>query len=379
MKITLLLAALLLSVNMQAQKIGMKSNMNDVPGSFTTFPSCPARTSAFPSGTRNASPAKAPAGEKQTYYLEYYDAVYGFDEPCIRSHVQADIIFADGGMVYIPNMFFASQLPAYVEGKLDGNTITIDGGQPVGTVDNNTYYFANVNPNTGEVSDEPIVLTKDPQSGIWTTDSKTLIGLYINDMVPSNLYTFCTQLNYLPESMFPAPVSCKLTAKDYYDRDVTRNLEVIKTEDGLYIKNIMKGYENSWIVGLYGQDGSIEIPSYQVLGDDVAGVFIDDYSYNQPKGVFAYDTADGTYMLQDGLALTDMYSNGQDYSCYNMYFGMKISGLSAGISDIESDSQAVSTEYFDMSGRRISGAGKGVSIKVTKYADGTSKSVKVMR
>lgn len=377
MKITLFLVALLLSVNMQAQKIGTMSNMKEKPEYLTAFPSCPAHTSDMPVMATNQ--ADVPAGEKQTYYLEYYDAVYGFDEPCIRSHIQADFIFAEDGKVYIPNMFFASQLPAYVEGKLNGDIITVEGGQPVGTVDDNTYYFANVNPNTGDVSDEPIVLTKDPQSGVWTTDSKTLIGLYVNEMVSSKLYTFCTQLNYLPESLFPAPISCKLTATDYYDRDVTRNIEVIKTEDGLYIKNIMKGYEDSWVVGLYGQDGCIEIPSYQVLGDDVAGVFIDEYSYNQPKGIFAYDISDGTYILQDGQAFTDMYSDGQNYGCYNMYFNMEISGLSTGISDIDTDRQAVSTEYFDMSGRRTAGAGKGVSIKVMKYADGTSRSVKVMK
>ena len=39
----------------------------------------------------------------------------------------------------------------------------------------------------------------------------------------------------------------------------------------------------------------------------------------------------------------------------------------------------VSTEYYDLSGRRTDGAAKGVGIKVEKYADGTSKAVKVLR
>ena len=43
------------------------------------------------------------------------------------------------------------------------------------------------------------------------------------------------------------------------------------------------------------------------------------------------------------------------------------------------DKEAVATEYYDLSGRRVSAAEKGVTIKVEKYADGTSKATKVMK
>ena len=38
-------------------------------------------------------PAKAPAGDVETFYLEYYDRVYGFENLCVRSHVKSDFIF----------------------------------------------------------------------------------------------------------------------------------------------------------------------------------------------------------------------------------------------------------------------------------------------
>ena len=38
--------------------------------------------------------------------------------------------------------------------------------------------------------------------------------------------------------------------------------------------------------------------------------------------------------------------------------------------------QVVGETYFDLSGRKLSKAGKGVSIKSVKFADGTTKSVK---
>ena len=40
--------------------------------------------------------------------------------------------------------------------------------------------------------------------------------------------------------------------------------------------------------------------------------------------------------------------------------------------------QVVGETYFDLSGRKLSKAGKGVSIKNVKFVDGTTKSVKVI-
>lgn len=72
-------------------------------------------------------------------------------------------------------------------------------------------------------------------------------------------------LNYLPAGAFPASVQCRLTAVDNYDRNISKTLEVIKVEDGYYIKGLMRGYDDSWVVGLYGENGDIKIPSYQCL------------------------------------------------------------------------------------------------------------------
>lgn len=49
------------------------------------------------------------------------------------------------------------------------------------------------------------------------------------------------------------------------------------------------------------------------------------------------------------------------------------------ISSVENSNDAVSTEYFDLSSRRINNADKGISIMRMKYADGTTKAVKVMK
>ena len=56
------------------------------------------------------------------------------------------------------------------------------------------------------------------------------------------------------------------------------------------------------------------------------------------------------------------------------------SGDPTGIETVErgAKKQVVGETYFDLSGRQLSKAGKGVSIKSIKFADGTTKSVKVI-
>lgn len=380
MRKILLLASVMISLCLPAQNITGLVDVKRVSESFRTLPACSPRTDMMSVKAQADKPAKAPAGDVETFYLEYYDRVYGFENLCVRSHVKSDFIFGNDGKVYIPNMFFMSQLPGYIEGTLSGNTITVSGAHNAGTVGENTYYVSQVDPETGSPKNEAFTLTKDPATGIWKTDGNTLLGLYVDELIPENLYSYCAMLNYLPAGAFPASVQCRLTAVDNYDRNISKTLEVIKVEDGYYIKGLMRGYDDSWVVGLYGENGDIKIPSYQVLGDDVAAVFVDELNYNQPEGLFVYDAEADTHSLQDNISLMDMYSdNGTDFYATQVYARMTISGLSADISDVKADRKIVGTEYFDLSGRRVSDAYKGLIIRVTRYADGTSSAEKIMK
>lgn len=80
--------------------------------------------------------------------------------------------------------------------------------------------------------------------------------------------------------------------------------------------------------------------------------------------------------------LFDLYSDGSGLYGNAYYSNLKLGApVSSGISNTVTNDvkDAVSTQYFDLSGRRINGAEKGVNIKVMKFADGTSKAVKVMK
>ena len=91
---------------------------------------------------------------------------------------------------------------------------------------------------------------------------------------------------------------------------------------------------------------------------------------------------DGTYMegeSQDDLKLKMLggyWSDDKSFFCGDVE--TLCSTVSTGIGTIEKtdNMQVVGETYFDLSGRKLSKAGKGLVIKSIKYADGTTKTVK---
>ena len=91
---------------------------------------------------------------------------------------------------------------------------------------------------------------------------------------------------------------------------------------------------------------------------------------------------DGTYMegeSQDDLKLKMLggyWSDDKSFFCGDV--GTLFSTDPAGIETVEKadNKQVVGETYFDLSGRKLSEAGKGIVLKSIKFADGTTKTVK---
>ena len=95
---------------------------------------------------------------------------------------------------------------------------------------------------------------------------------------------------------------------------------------------------------------------------------------------FTYGS-DGSYTQESGLYLMDLYADGKNLNLSDMYNNIILGAPTpSGISSVETDKgEPVATEYYDLSGRRVDAAAKGVTIRVDKYADGTSKAVKAIK
>lgn len=359
--------------------------------------------------TATRAAAKAPAGTAADYLVYDDEAVYGFIEdnsqllfPRMR---QMSLIFGDGGKVYIPNFFLTSLLGSetYVEGTLDASgNIVIEPGQPIGTVSQGgyTYNFSlyKVDATTGQMSNDPITLMLDPEPKTYVLPENEFIGAFMEQGGQTQLYTFMMNLQLTDKAELTSMVSSEkydytydeMTDAEYLGQKSTVDAWV--GEDGYMVStSLMPVYEDAMFNLVKTEGASIAFPSGLVVSDDIVGYaiqFADGGMYTANSATFTYNAATGAYELPADYAVGGLFymadETGTDQLYINCYYSnasLKLVGGGTGISAVETADKgaAVATEYYDLSGRRVSAAAQGVSIKVEKYADGTSKAVKVVK
>lgn len=355
-----------------------------------------------------AAQAKAaPAGEARDYFFYRAENVYGIGD---LERINKVTLYFDGNTVYIPNDFYLSQLneaePAYITGTVsaDGTTITIPSHQEIGTITSQygdmTLYFSKgevatiAEGNTLVESSDPIVYNVDPTLGVIFDNTTQQQADYVGLFTDSGYYGYAYNVLIFPSSLFNMSqrtltgtgIEPDNVLQEYVDVNVNKTVEEYYYPDmGIHaIKGLFNFYPDSYVIAFDNQDGSISVGA-QAIADDVPMVAIGDINSSQIS--FAFEStfeadATGAYTQKSGEYIVEGSIEGQTFYIGARYTGLKLgvptsSGISSAVAD--DAKEAVSTQYFDLSGRRVSGAEKGVSIKVMKYADGTSKAVKVMK
>ncbi len=148
----------------------------------------------------------------------------------------------------------------------------------------------------------------------------------------------------------------------------TKNGNTITVPAGQYI--LYGEFED----GEYGiRVGYLELKgkNFEVLNDDIT------FTIDGNTAVLNGTIMEGE--TQEDLKLKMLggyWSDDQSFFCGDVE--TVFSGASTGIETVErgANKQVVGETYFDLSGRQLSKAGKGVAIKSIKFADGTTKSVK---
>ena len=148
----------------------------------------------------------------------------------------------------------------------------------------------------------------------------------------------------------------------------TKNGNTITVPAGQYI--LYGQFED----GEYGiRVGYLELKgkNFEVLNDDIT--FTIDGNTAVLNGTIMEGESQEDLKLK---MLGGYWSNDQSFFCGDVE--TVFSGASTGIETVErgANKQVVGETYFDLSGRQLSKAGKGVAIKSIKFADGTTKSVK---
>lgn len=390
MKKILLIAFALFTMNSFAQTTMFKANSfnglkseNNVK--FETSKRVNLKKASSPN---NAKAQAAPEGTTKAYYADYGESVDQIDV-LQRAHVKYNIVFGEDGTVSVPNMFLRSVVgeDVYLKGTYNEatNEITINNNQEIYNEDGLSLYVCSVDAETSEPSTSTnFKLTVDPETGIISSAENEYLGAYLSDGSQTILYTYCTMFYYYPEDLFPAAVTRDYTYNDYYGNSQKTTVDIVNVGDVFYIKNLMPEHPEAWMAG--SMDGeNLVVYSYMVGDDDLALLFVNGSNFVDTC-TLTYNSSSDSYTSENGVDLVDyFYYYGDSQNQEGFYLtgscsDMVIKGKTTAISNIENgNNKVVSTEYFDLSGRRISNAAQGISIMVNKYADGTSKAVKIMK
>ena len=357
--------------------------------------------------TRSA--AAVPQGKALECAAIDYEPAYGFYDDEGYSYLfprlrKKELIFADGGKVYVPNMFLTAMLgdDDYLEGELDeAGNIVIRSGQLIDTYryadtgDTADFIFGKVDMNTFEMIDEPVTLYYDADLKSYFMPEDEYLGAFIVEGGESEpyLYTYCTYLGYDDLSRY------QYAGKyDYYYDETTpyeanvgmkTGIDMYRNDKAILTTCLLPVYKDAMFALESMEDGSQRLYSMFLADDNLLASGADGNVTQTLDYVdFVYDPSDGSYTLPSDQGLVGLFATVDEETGEYVYFSNSIyANLSlvpsgpAGIGGVETAGKgaAVATEYYDLSGRRISAAARGVSVKVEKYADGTSKAVKVVK
>lgn len=357
--------------------------------------------------------AYAPAGEAKEFMVTDYESAYGFwDEngasylyPRIR---RQQVVFADGGTVHVPVMFLSSLFgeDAYIECSVDasGNLVIPTPFTLSFTLDNADYeiLIAMLDMESMTILETPLTLTYNEAEGTYSmpeSETEMLGALMDNGNGEYGIMTMMQGLTYANMATLDAQLD-KVTYTYNYDQYTdtqllgqTAEVQAWQDPEGTFISSTIMPYHPEAMFMLEKEDGvSITLPSGFIVADDMVayGLTVQGNDvYTAQSATFEYDAATDSYVMPSNQMIGGLFygadQTGQQIALYinDSYenLSLKLVGGGTGISAVETADKgaAVATEYYDLSGRRVSAAAQGVSIKVEKYADGTSKAVKVVK
>ena len=303
------------------------------------------------------------------------------------------------GLLYFPLFFNYGVMPEtpWFTGRLsdDGAQLTVYGSHSLGTYDGLAYFFFIGDSKT--MCDSLTFNLKD--DAVMGTENRFYI-MWANEGDP-----YCTTLSSVfcvsayradDGDVFNKPVERSLTAKIVTKEGVTEvESTVVDYESprlgGHFMKGVIPYYPELWVFMPYGENGCITADSNTV--DSSTMVYINDGVTNpnevdlkaEVQNVCEFrPNGDGSYTMDDRWAWSNLYYDEElemlmtNMACYDITIGAP---QTAGIADAASGQAAAptSSEYYDLSGRRVSAAAKGVVVRVDKYADGTRRAVKTAR
>ena len=353
--------------------------------------------------------AAAPDGEQREYLVSTQDDVSGltsvFNSFFPRYYTLTFVYAPDGKTVYFNNPLYASYFEetVWLKGELNaaGTQLTVQPNQFIGQLNASGYGMVDCYLGSADASGRfdlttPIVFDIMPDIGLIYSEDALMCLMGVLNGTALGAFTYEYGFQFMPldnRDLFDAPVTRKYTATELFSETAEENtVEDIYSPmlDMHFIKGLLPQYPEGWMVAQSQDNGDLLLSGGLVVDDGVVTYFsttgeqpADVNGFNETS-TFVYG-ADGSYTQTSGEMLLDYFSGYDNlgnpgYGSSVIYTDIKLGAPTpSGISSVTTDKEPVATEYYDLSGRRVDAAAKGVTIRVEKYADGTRKAVKTIK
>ena len=291
-------------------------------------------------------------------------------------------VAVDGNDIYVDG--FTSYMKGYwFKGTMEDGKITFPTNQYMGKNEwDQFYYFMAARIFVDETSEwnqyEPIdkvTLVYNPETGMYTAqEDETFIVSMSNEYISATAIAENPSMWQQTPEMFKAkPLNPSLTNCLNNPGISTLEWDIPNENEKGAILSGNKMYYNLYVDGELYTFTPEEYPLFTEPTTDVpyeASNYYDIYVYNTSHTIYLKKDIAETVALQSFYVDEDGTKYASDLVTENV--------LDTGIGKVEGGKQAVSTEYFNLSGVKTTRPAAGMYIMKTKYNDGTSSVKKVL-
>ncbi|CCX63941.1 putative uncharacterized protein [Prevotella sp. CAG:1058] len=291
-------------------------------------------------------------------------------------------VAVDGNDIYVDG--FTSYMKGYwFKGTMEDGKITFPTNQYMGKNEwDQFYYFMAARIFVDETSEwnqyEPIdkvTLVYNPETGMYTAqEDETFIVSMSNEYISATAIAENPSMWQQTPEMFKAkPLNPSLTNCLNNPGISTLEWDIPNENEKGAILSGNKMYYNLYVDGELYTFTPEEYPLFTEPTTDVpyeASNYYDIYVYNTSHTIYVKKDIAETVALQSFYVDEDGTKYASDLVTENV--------LGTGIGKVEGGKQAVSTEYFNLSGVKTTRPAAGMYIMKTKYNDGTSSVKKVL-
>lgn len=268
---------------------------------------------------------------------------------------------------------------AWIKGEINGDKVVFPSPQYTGTFDNYPYFYffvaaeAEPNPDSSAhydfVSIDDLEFTYDAEKKYMKSENAAVISNALNWVNPLESHV-APSITFQPEEVSLVPADPTI-------------LDFGEYMDGTCYLEFMQPMTN-----IYGQIINPANMYYSIYLNEELFVFeAEEYDLEEDMTEIPYEYSDYFTIACDGslhsidfelmgievYGVQSIYRDGEQ-----VYKSNIVSTKSTSVNNISKE-KPINTMYVDLTGRKISNPDKGIFIRIEKYADGSTKSFKVVK